>query len=180
MKKIARLTENDLIRLVKKIIYENNNSKIEKKLKIGLLFEIGDASAKVYKYKFVDTGSKNLSSTYDGVEARFKSDSGIEYVLLITNMDMFADVDFSVNGEYPITNRGEVFRVMATISTILQKVINENPWLKGIRYVAQDKGNDLGKGRDNLYRAFIESATKKMGIDVKFLEKGEMVFVLFT
>ncbi len=145
----------------------------------GFLFEIGDASAKVYKYDY-DAGSTDLSRLNDEVEARFTSDSGLDYVLLITNIGMFADVSFSVNGEYPVTNRGEMFRVMATVSTILQEVLMENSTIKGIRYEPQGKGNDLGKGRDTLYRAFIENATKKLGKGVKFIQQGGTVFAMFT
>jgi hypothetical protein len=69
---------------------------------------------------------------------------------------------------------------MATVSTILQEVLMENSTIKGIRYEPQGKGNDLGKGRDTLYRAFIENATKKLGKGVKFIQQGGTVFAMFT
>jgi len=145
----------------------------------NFLFEIGDASAKVYKYEYVD-GSTDLSSLNDKVEARFTSDSGLDYVLTIINIMKFADVSFSINGEYPETNRGEVFRIMSTVSTILQEVLSKNDDIRGIRYDPQGKGDDLGKGRDKLYRAFIENSTKKLGKGVKFMQQGGTVFAMFS
>lgn len=143
------------------------------------LFEIGDRSAKAYKYK-LNGKINNMSKLSARLYATFKSDSGLEYTLTLINIGMFLDTDFSIDGEWPETNRGEVFRVMSTVSTIVEEVIKKNPEIRGIRYEPKSKSNDdLGKGRDNLYRAFIKGSAKKIGKSVNFIQQGGTVFAMF-
>lgn len=154
-----------------------------KKIKLfeEFLFEIGDSSAKKYHYD-VNGKMDKMGDLGSRLYVKFKSDSGLEYLLTIININKFLDVDFSVDGEWPETNRGEIFRIMATITDVIENVLQKSNDILGIRYEPKGKAsnnNDLGKGRDTLYRAFIGNAVKKINKSVNFMQQGGTVFAIF-
>jgi hypothetical protein len=143
------------------------------------LFEIGDSSSKKYKYKI--TGKFNDMSEFNKrLYAKFKTESKLEYTLTVININSFLDVDFTANGEYDETNRGEMFSVMATIIDVVENILNNNESIRGIRYEPKENGVDKGTGRDRLYRIFLEKSVKRLGKSIKFIQQGGTVFGIIT
>ena len=148
---------------------------------IDLLNEIGEGTSKPYEWKEL---SSNEWSTY----VSFITDSETEYQV---NLDYFTSnlpfapdlpgmsVDFSAKpkGEYDfsntiVVNKGEVYRVMSTIANIIKYYLKDN---KVIEYAPEKKsGEDFGKQRDNLYKAFM----KKSIPNIKFEQKGETIWAI--
>jgi hypothetical protein len=143
--------------------------------------EIGDSSAKKYQYDI--NGKFNKMGDNDSrLYAKFESDSGLEYTLTVININKFLDVDFSVDGEWPETNRGEMFSVMATVTDVIENILTKSEDIRGIRYEPKGKtssNKDQGKGRDTLYRAFITNSAKKIKKSVDFVQQGGTVFAMF-
>lgn len=143
------------------------------------LFEIGDRSAKPYKYK-VNGKIKYMSKLNERIYIYFTTDSGLKYTLTMININMFLDIDFTVDGEYPETNKGEMFKIMATISENVESVLKNNPEIRGLRYEPKAKSdqNDFGKSRDTLYRMFIKNSIKTLNKSVEFIQQGGTVFAM--
>lgn len=141
------------------------------------LFEIGDRSAKPYKYK-LNGKFKDLNTLGNRLYATFKTDSNLEYTLTLININKFIDVDFSIGGEWPETNKGEMFKVMSTISEVIDNVLRTNDDIKGLRYEPKSKSTDTGEGRDRLYRIFINNSVKSIGKNANFVQQGGTVFVI--
>lgn len=151
------------------------------------VFDIGTASAKTYKLNSfkIDIPKSEFESASG--TAKFKSDSGLKYVVSLKEVNKFLDVDFKVTnfkkGEFAETNRGEAFKVMATVVGVVKKYLDKRKdSLLGLRYDPQSKGGDeslgsgdKGAGRDRLYRAFIS----KQIPGVKFVKSGSTVFAMF-
>ena len=141
----------------------------------NFLFEIGDSSAKKYKYK-INGKIDDMSEFNKRIYAKFKTESNLEYTLTIININSFLDVDFTADGEYEETNRGEMFKIMSTVIEVVENIINSNEGIRGIRYEPKSKGQDSGEGRDRLYRLFMEKSIKKLGKSIKFIQQGGTVF----
>jgi hypothetical protein len=143
------------------------------------LLEIGDRSAKPYDYKLNGKIGK-MSNLNERLYAFFTTESGLEYTLTLINISMALDVDFAVDGEWPETNRGEMFRVMSTLVEIIERVLQDNPEIRGIRYEPKSRAvDDLGKGRDQLYRKFIQMSAERLGKSVQFIQAGGTIFAMF-
>lgn len=150
---------------------ENIKQVIKEYIKLN---EIGTASAKPYKYdkfntKFNDLKTGSTTGTY------FDTKSGLEYFINLKPLNHYLNIDYGVeddNDPYRSTNKHEVFRIMSTITKIVNDVIKDNPDLKGIRYEPQQNGEKKSIQRDKLYRAFIKAKFPKS----KFYKKGHFVF----
>lgn len=149
------------------------------------LYEIGTASAKRYKYIKPLHKFKDLTSS-PPINVTFKTESGLKYVVELKPLSRYLKVDFFIddNGEaeYPETNRGELFKIMSTITSIIKDVIDLNPDLNGIRYDPKSKGGDgtfgsgdKGKSRDDLYLAFIKQHLNNFDI----IKQGFTTFIKF-
>ena len=154
---------------VRQVVQEEVNAHNTSRM---LVTEIGDAGAKPYKFTRFDGNLKE----YEADSVHFKTDSGLLYVVYLENREMYLDVTFKANGTFDITNRGELYRIMATIIAIVERVFKKSE-LRGIRYSPIEKNNDGGRGRDMLYRLFIDSFVKKHGLKVEFDRQGEDVLV---
>jgi hypothetical protein len=143
----------------------------------SLILELGDGSAGTYDYTFL--GSTTLLNPNDKTKVEFTTDSNLNYYVSLElkgNMHLFVDFNIiQINNksyeDYPIVNRGEIFKVMSTISDVVIKVLESNPNIKGITYIPAEKENDLGEGRDRIYKLFIKNFLNKTGKDVVFDEK---------
>tara|TARA_Y100000593_G_scaffold86100_1_gene164195 strand:- start:607 stop:1077 length:471 start_codon:yes stop_codon:yes gene_type:complete len=133
--------------------------------------EIGDAGAKPYKWEY-EGRSKEYSS--------FTTDSGLKYLV-----QMEAEEDYTKDGEYQVlrieygvedqkdygvdynkvTNRGEMFRVMATVTQIAKEVIKENPAIKAIEFSGSKNKGMNDQRRNNFYMAYIKKHLKVKDID---------------
>lgn len=148
--------------------------------------EIGDASASKYKWEEVD---REGYYTY----IRFITDNETEYdvdleSMMYTPKDSTSSikaigVEFSakpkeaefLGSSYNIVvNKGELYKVMATVLDIIKKYIKKFK-AQAIIYTPSKKPNeDFGNQRDQLYKIFI----KKSFPEVKFEQKGDMVVAI--
>jgi hypothetical protein len=149
------------------------------KLYEEFIFEIGDSSSKKYKYK-INGKLNDMSEFNKRLYATFKTESKLEYTLTVININSFLDVDFTADGEYDETNKGEMFKIMATIVDVIETILNTNNNIRGIRYEPKSKGNDSGESRDRLYRIFLEKSIKRLGKSIKFVQQGGTVFGIIT
>ncbi len=153
-------------------------------MKNTLLLEIGSATAKVYKYK---KPTKKFELLFgDELIVSFITDSKLPYQVILKEVVGFLSVSFKVKGEdeYKETNKGEVFKIMATITSIIKDVLTINPEFKGVRYEPQSKGGDgtfgsgdKGEKRDKLYKIFILNQLKNKKIN--FVKQGSTIFAIF-
>jgi hypothetical protein len=150
------------------------------------LNEIGDASAKPYKWKEY----YEHDFTFD---VGFETDSGLTYSVVLDydeyNDKPVLDVQFSAgkidkDDEYGddemdvniITNRGELFRVMATIVGIIKHYVDYTE-ARGVTYTPSKKEGEkeLNNQRSRLYKAFLQ----KQIPGVKIKEKGDYIAAIF-
>ena len=136
------------------------------------IHEVGEGSAKTYDWELLQTNPGDY--TYG-----FTTDSGIEYEVELVTLEYDDDeTGEPVNGleigfgagekgedksDIDVINRGEVFRVMATIVEIIQFAIKLVPDFKSTNALiynpARKKGEDpTGNQRDKLYQAYIKKA----------------------
>ena len=123
--------------------------------------EVGEANVEPYKWEETDKGEYRI-------DAKFKTDNKIEYIVNLYIDDYEGlkaiEVEFtakSENDKYPstttVTNKDEMYRVMATITSIIKKYIEEYK-IQAIIYSPSkksDKEDDFNNQRDKLYKAFI-------------------------
>lgn len=137
-------------------------------LSLQTLNEVGEANLKPYKWEEVDREGYF-------VYVEFTTDSETEY-----NVDLestvYLDKDLNnipalgveflakpkgIGGSSAkiVVNKGELYRVMATLADIIKKYIKKSK-AKAIIYSPSKKSDeeDFGSQRDNLYRAFISKA----------------------
>jgi hypothetical protein len=147
--------------------------------------EVGEGSAKTYDWELLQT---NPGDYLYG----FTTDSGIEYEVELVTLDYNDDeTGEPINGleigfgagemgkeksEIDVINRGEVFRVMATIVEIIQFAIKLVPDFKSTNALiynpARKKGEDpTGNQRDKLYQAYI----KKVIPNITFSKEGTTI-----
>ncbi len=152
---------------VRRIVQEELNSYNAGR---GMLLELGDGSAKPYAFDSIG------SNTY-----QFITDSGLRYSVYAKATDLnYLEVEFKANDTFDLTNRGEMYKVMATIMAIIDPMLRKSNII-GIVYSAQAKGNDGGKGRDRLYKLFITSYAKQNNLKVVFTkEVGGVTGIVFA
>jgi hypothetical protein len=124
--------------------------------------EVGEANLKPYKWKEVDIEGYS-------VYIRFITDSETQYNVDVTtdtyqgipilNIEFSAKLkDAEGSSSKIVVNKGEMYRVMATIVDIIKKYLKKSK-TKGITYYPSKKSSeDFGTQRDNLYKAFISKA----------------------
>jgi hypothetical protein len=134
--------------------------------------EVGEGSAKTYDWELLQTNPGDY--TYG-----FTTDSGIEYEvnLVVLNYEDDETGEF-INGleigfsagekgegksDIEVINKGEVFRVMATIVEIIQFAIKLVPDFKPTNAIIYNPARKKGEGatgnqRDKLYQAYIKKA----------------------
>jgi hypothetical protein len=124
--------------------------------------EVGEANLKPYKWKEVDIEGYS-------VYIRFITDSETQYNVDVTtdtyqgipilNIEFSAKLkDAEGSSSKIVVNKGEMYRVMATIVDIIKKYLKKSK-AKGITYYPSKKSSeDFGTQRDNLYKAFISKA----------------------
>ena len=143
--------------------------------------EVGEANLKPYKWQ-------ELDMTGYVVFARFVTDSKTQYdVDLTTTSYRPKDSNSSIkalliefiakpkgaegSSAYIVVNKGEMYRVMATIVDIVKKYTKKQK-AKAILYSPSKKqGEEFGTQRDQLYKAFISKAIP----GVKFEQKRDLV-----
>ena len=147
----------------------------------SLLPEVGEANLKPYKWEETDVEGYF-------VYTRFITDSETQYDVDLESR-MYVDDDFNnlraLGVEFAakpkgaegsstkiVVNKGELYRVMATIVDIVKKYVKKSK-AQVILYSPAKKSSeeDFGSQRDNLYKTFISKAFP----GVKFEQEGEIV-----
>lgn len=118
----------------------------------ALLLEVGDSSTEPFAYELAQESS-------EAVVYRFITDSGVEYEVEAAVVDPFRNdivqLSFSVGGSVEVVvNRGEAFRVMATVMEITREILNRNPEIK-ILAIEPSKNYPGDERRYRLYLAYI-------------------------
>lgn len=147
-----------------------------------MLSEVGD-SRDPYEYKEKDRHIYKLPKKNDSdsevkddpkalvtptSEAKysFQTKNGDIYNVRLVNLNYFLSVSFITEGSgYDTTNKGEPFKIMATVSSIIAKELNldVNAKIKGVSYYPVTKTGEKSSKvvdpnkRDKLYRLFIKS-----------------------
>jgi hypothetical protein len=144
--------------------------------------EVGEANLQPYKWKEVDR-----ESYY--VYIRFVTDSETQYDVDIKSTIFFPagqmeslpalEIEFSAKPKGAegssakiVVNKGEMYRVMATIVDIIKKYLKKSK-AQAIIYSPSKKSSEenFGAQRDNLYRAFISKAIP----GVTFKQSGDFI-----
>ena len=128
-----------------------------------VISEIGDGGSKPYNYKLTREEG-------DGFKLyEFVTDLGTHYEVMFEIEEDFSkdeewesmNIEFGVDEKdgggvsYKVeTNKGEVFRVMATIVDITKKILKERKNIKTLTFTGSKKGEDDNR-RNNLYMAYI-------------------------
>ncbi len=136
------------------------------------LNEIGDANVKPYPFS-----EKKLSNKCQGYF--FNTDNKINYVVYIEyDSDGAADVIFGIKGGahvvYDITtNKGELFKVMSTIISIMKDFIHKFPEVDYITFEGNKKEeSEVVSQRTKLY---IMYAKKNLSSDWNIVQNGNKV-----
>lgn len=138
-----------------------------------ILKEIGEGTATPYKFKYIP-----LKGDSDRHRYRFTTDSKLEY-----HVDLFNKLDredrytiltvmFNVMGglDYSqITNRGEQYKIMATVINIIKADIEliakeGYPTVKKVEFTPE-KNNDNDTRRASLYKAYIQKQVPNAHVD---------------
>ena len=135
----------------------------------NILLEIGEGTAKPYKYKLTRTESDPDFGDYFRLY-EFVTDLGTHYEVMFEIEEdyskdepwEFMNIEFGVDEKdgggvsYKVeTNRGEVFRVMATIVDITKSILKERKNIKQLTFSGSKKDEDDNR-RNNLYMAYIK------------------------
>ena len=125
-----------------------------------ILAEVGEATAKPYKYK-VDF--EETDPGYEEIQYEFKTDSGLDYSINIAQTKPLRnkeDVRLIVayktkSGTYNTdTNKGEQFRIMATVVAAVKEYLAKAPNATEISFTPS-KADEGDLRRANLYKAYI-------------------------
>jgi len=147
----------------------------------NILLEIGEGTAKPYKYKLTRRESTPGFGDYFRLY-EFVTDLDTHYEVMFTIEEDFSkdepwefmDIEFGVDEKdgggvsYKVkTNKGELFRVMATIVDITKKILKERKNIKTLTFTGS-KENEDDQRRNNLYMAYIKkhiSNVKNIEVD---------------
>lgn len=137
-----------------------------------ILNEVGEGTSKPYKWVMM-----NDDERYQNYG--FETDSGLNYRLDLDIQEGDEDKDSAIVSfgvmdddyfvDYDVTtNKGELYRIMATVVDILKDFIKNNKDIKYLQFTA-DKGGLQKSQRSNLYLAYINKhlpgATIERGSD---------------
>jgi len=144
--------------------------------------EIGDSTASTFP-------STYSLDKWGGLRYKFTTDSGLPYVVEIEQDEIeenYLEVDFHISSTrgYYETNKGELFKIMSTLTNIIKSLVKNTPHIKGLSYHPTPKLNQKGKEgeelwvgnqRDNLYKIYI----KKHFPQVTFKNINNKVYAQF-
>ena len=135
----------------------------------NILLEIGEGTAKPYKYKLTRRESTPGFGDYFRLY-EFVTDLGTHYEVMFEIEEDFSkdepwefmNIEFGVDEKdgggvsYKVeTNKGELFRVMATIVDITKSILKERKNIKQLTFTGSKKDEDDNR-RNKLYMAYIK------------------------
>ena len=156
---------------------------------LDILKEVGEATAKPYKWEM-----ESYIDEEDYKRYAFKTDSGLNYELEIAVSEGDKELDSAVVtfgivaedwSDYftdyeSVPTKGELYKVMATVVSILKDFIKKNKQVKYIYFTTNKLGKDLDKeqsSRLNLYRRYIQTHLPNAGIETKNIDGEEATII---
>lgn len=141
----------------------------------SILKEVGEGTAKPYKYsvEFEDD---------EEVKYNFQTDSGLKYEISLfqaprsrTNHRLVVAFKTQTGNYEELTNKGEQFRIMATVVDAIKKYLVKAPKVSDISFTpAKETGND--DRRATLYKAYI--AKQLPGSEIRIFSDGRYIVEL--
>jgi hypothetical protein len=140
--------------------------------------EIGDSTAKAYNFKLERHYGWTIEDAPDATYS-FETDSDLQY-----KVNLFADFvpgrdrkEFKVDVSFrpvgkehwfnTVTNKGEQFRIMATVIEVIKEYIKDYPKVTQITFTpAKTKGDD-DRRRANLYLAYVKKQLPDATVTLK-------------
>lgn len=124
-----------------------------------ILNEVGEGTSKPYKWVMMSDGDRYQNYG-------FETDSGLNYRLDLDILEGDEERDSAVisfgvmDDEYFVdftsaTNKGELYRIMATVVDILKDFIKNNKNIRYLQFTADKEGLQNSQ-RSNLYLAYIK------------------------
>lgn len=120
--------------------------------------EVGDASAYAYKWKPVSRGTYSNEFTFvTDSELKYyvtfwdTGEDTIEVAFVAQEPDQYDRAEYST-----VTNRGELFKVMATVAEIVLYYLQSHPEYKYLTYEPSKTTGKDDNRRDKLYRAYMK------------------------
>ena len=135
-----------------------------------LINEIGDAGAKPYKWRRMDRryDTYYIFTTDSGLEYQVMTEFGsgedrntllIEYGVEVITKQGNKSIDYEL-----VTNRGELFRIMATVVDIVQEFMKKHPEIERIEFEgSKNKAGD--QRRNKLYMQYVKKHLKPKSIE---------------
>ena len=132
-----------------------------------LINEIGDAGAKPYKWRRMDRryDTYYIFTTDSGLEYQVMTELGsgdtltVEYGVEVITKQGNKSIDYEL-----VTNRGELFRIMATVVDVVQEFMKNHPEVKYIEFEgSKNKAGD--QRRNKLYMQYIKKHLKPKTIE---------------
>ena len=132
-----------------------------------LINEIGDAGAKPYKWRRMDRryDTYYIFTTDSGLEYQVMTELGsgdtltVEYGVEVITKQGNKSIDYEL-----VTNRGELFRIMATVVDVVQEFMKKNSEVKYIEFEgSKNKAGD--QRRNKLYMQYIKKHLKPKSIE---------------
>ena len=132
-----------------------------------LINEIGDAGAKPYKWRRMDRryDTYYIFTTDSGLEYQVMTELGsgdtltVEYGVEVTTKQGNKSIDYEL-----VTNKGELFRIMATVVDVVQEFMKNHPEVKYIEFEgSKNKAGD--QRRNKLYMQYIKKHLKPKSIE---------------
>ena len=133
-----------------------------------ILLEIGDASSQPYPFDFYgDYGNMRIygfdTENYPyTVELQYADlDNYDEDITNILGVRFYVvdETDPDIERDDVVTNKGELFKVMATVTAIIKKDLQDHPEIDTITFTPAKKGSETTNiSRLNLYTRYIKNA----------------------
>ena len=132
-----------------------------------LINEIGDAGAKPYKWRRLDRryDTYYIFTTDSGLEYQVMTELGsgetllVEYGVEVITKQGNKSIDYEL-----VTNKGELFRIMATVVDIVQEFMKKHPEIEYIEFEgSKNKAGD--QRRNKLYMQYIKKHLKPKSIE---------------
>jgi hypothetical protein len=117
---------------------------------------LGNSSMQPYAYKFI-------SATNERVKYEFETDSGLEYEAVWTlyrkNNECWIDLNFwtkSGRSYTEITNRGELYRVMSTVTDMYEELEHNFPEITHWVITSQEPYYEMHPKKYKMYLRYFE------------------------
>jgi hypothetical protein len=151
---------------------------LKEQSEMGRLNEIGDASYAPYDYTTSKVYPQDTIPKYSAY--RFTTTSGFLYNLYIFCTGDQMEIEFTANGSSTIvTNAGEIFGVMATVTKIVKDFLathNQKEVLKRLRIEpSYNYPND--RRRTKIYIEYIKKQLKPKNIEIKAYNNTDIILV---